>query len=538
MDHLTDRQLEIAAFRHRLLSPALAAEEGGVSALLKEVAVREHRDPSGAQVRIALSTLWRWLAAYRKGGLAALCPTTRKDQGVPRAFPFHLLETAMRLRQENPRRSSATLIDILEREGLIPVGSVARSTLDRHLDRHDLSRRRLGTLGRKTYRAIGTEAPLELVVGDFHHGPHVRVGEEGISRRTYFLGFIDHYSRYVLEGRYYLAEDTAALRFGFRRMLLTHGMVAKLFMDNGSAFRSHRFHASCGLLGIRLIHSRPYEPESRGLVERFNGTLKNQFESEVHCREATPTLEELNVWLAAWLSERYHRTPHSETKESPEARFRSIPVDRPAPPIEILDEYLRECETRTVHRKWSTVEVEGVRFRVHPSLRGRRVQVLFDPHDLAYVLVAFQHRPVERAYPQPVNEEAPPVEAKPVLKGPPTDYLGRMKADYEVRMRQELADLEFRPALRELDVPGLVALLEPCRGTTLTGSEADDALALQQRLRPLDADLASRFLANARRRLGIGLHLSVYLAALEDQLVRHRSSSAPAAASPRKGTRP
>jgi hypothetical protein len=54
----------------------------------------------------------------------------------------------------------------------------------------------------------------------------------------------------------------------------------------------------------------------------------------------------------------------------------------------------------------------------------------------------------------------------------------------------------------------------------------------------MDADLASRFLANARRRLGIGLHLSVYLAALEDQLVRHRSSSAPAAASPRKGTRP
>ena len=97
----------------------------------------------------------------------------------------------MRLRQENPRRSSATLIDILEREGLIPIGSVARSTLDRHLDRHDLSRRRLGTLGRKTYRAIGTEAPLELVVGDFHHGPHVRVGEEGLSRRTYFLGFIN-----------------------------------------------------------------------------------------------------------------------------------------------------------------------------------------------------------------------------------------------------------------------------------------------------------------------------------------------------------
>jgi len=121
MDHLTDHQLEIAAFRHRLLVPALAAEEGGVSALLREVAGREHRDPAGTLVQIALSTLWRWLAAYRRGGLAALCPTPRRDRGVPRAFPTHLLEIAMRLRQENPRRSSATLIDILEREGQIPV---------------------------------------------------------------------------------------------------------------------------------------------------------------------------------------------------------------------------------------------------------------------------------------------------------------------------------------------------------------------------------------------------------------------------------
>jgi len=444
----------------------------------------------------------------------------------------------MRLRQENPRRSSATLIDILEREGQIPVGSLARSTLDRHLDRHDLSRRRLGTLGRKTFRAIGTEAPLDLVVGDFHHGPHVRVGGDGTSRRTYFLGFIDHFSRYVLEGRYYLAEDTAALRFGFRRMLLAHGLPARVFFDNGAAFRSHRFHAACALLGIPLIHSRPYEPESRGLVERFNGTLKGQFESEVHCREVTPTLEELNAWLAAWLSERYHRTPHSETKESPETRFRSILVDHPAPPIEILEEYLRECETRSVHRKWSTVEVEGIRFRVHPSLRGRHVQVLFDPLDLAYVLVCFQGRPVERAYPQPLNEAVPQPEARPALQGPPTDYLGRMKSYHEVRMRQELASIQIRPAPRELDAPGLVALLESCRGTALTGHEADDALALQQRLRPLDSDLVSGFLANARRRLGVGLHLSVYLAALEDQLVRHRGVAAPAAATPRKGARP
>lgn len=524
MAHPTDRQLEIAAFRHLVLAPALEAEEGGVSARLKEVAGRSHRSPDGTQVRVALSTLWKWLAAYRSGGLIALCPHPRKDRGVIRSFPFHLLETAMRLRQENPLRSSATLIDILEREGQVPAGTVARSTLDRHLDRHNLSRKRLGTLARKTFRSITVGAPFDLVVADFHHGPHVRVGEDGTTRRAIFLGFIDHHSRFVAEGRYYLTEDTAALRFGFRRLLLVHGMPAKLFMDNGSAFRSHRFHAACGLLGIPLVHSRPYEPEGRGLIERFNRTLKDQFESEVHCREATPSLDELNAWLAAWLAERYHRSTHSETRATPEERFKPLPPGRTAPPLEILEEYLRECETRTVHRKWSTVEAEGVRFLVHPSLRGRKVQVLFDPLDLAYVLVCHQGRPVERAYPQPANEAPLQSEAQPVQQGPRTDYLGRMRVAYEERMRQELATIRVRPAPQQQDVAGLAALLEICRGTPLAEAESSEVLTFWQRLHPMDADLTARLLANVRRRLGPGLHLSVYLTSLEEQLVRQRSA--------------
>ena len=201
-----------------------------------------------------------------------------------------------------------------------------------------------------------------------------------------------------------------------------------------------------------------------------------------------------------------------------------MPAGRPAPPLEILEEYLRECATRTVHKKWSTVEVEGIRFLVHPSLRGRKIQVLYDPLDLAYILVCFQGRAVERAHPQPANEAVLQSEAQPALQGQRTDYLGRMRADYEERMRQELATIQVRPTPREQDVPGLTALLETCRGTPLSGPEAGDVSAFWQRLRPLDADLTGRLLANARRRLGVGLHLSIYLTALEDQLVRQRST--------------
>ena len=43
-----------------------------------------------------------------------------------------------------------------------------------------------------------------------------------------FSGFIDHYSRAILEGRYFLTEDFVALRFGFRRLLGLHGLPAEI----------------------------------------------------------------------------------------------------------------------------------------------------------------------------------------------------------------------------------------------------------------------------------------------------------------------
>jgi hypothetical protein len=39
-----------------------------------------------------------------------------------------------------------------------------------------------------------------LLVGDFHYGPYVRVGPDDQAKRALFGGFIDHYSRFIVEG--------------------------------------------------------------------------------------------------------------------------------------------------------------------------------------------------------------------------------------------------------------------------------------------------------------------------------------------------
>ncbi len=110
-------------------------------------------------------------------------------------------------------------------------------------------------------------------------------------RRALLGAHVDHFSRFIPEGRYFLHEDYAALRFGFRRLLTAFGLPQTYYVDNGPSFQAPRFHAACAALGIRLVHSTLYQSECRGVVERVNRTVKEQFETEVRGREEPPTLD-------------------------------------------------------------------------------------------------------------------------------------------------------------------------------------------------------------------------------------------------------
>jgi hypothetical protein len=325
-------------------------------------------------------------------------------------------------------------------------------------------------------------------------------------RRALLCAFIDHFSRCVCQGSYYLHEDFAALRFGFRRPLLAHGRPGKLYVDSGASYQASRFHAACDALEIKLVHSKPYRAEGRGVIERFNRTLKRQFEAEVREREEL-LLDELNAYFEAWLAERYHRDVHSETGEAPAVRFASAQDPRAAPEPELLDELLRLRERRSVHKKWSTVEVDARRYLVDPALRSRRVDLLYNPFAPAYVPVP----------PQPEPPAAPSCSA--------TDYLALLRADFEKRAQEELSALRLRPARArtELPLPELVSLLEACRGCLLSPDERTRTSALWRKLRPLDPALVRDALATAQRRLGLRFHLDVYLEHLQSHVVRLRS---------------
>lgn len=526
LDDLDDPRLRLALLRYRLIVEALEAPRGERAAILRAVAAKDHAHPDGTLLRVSVRTLERWITRYAEGHLTALVRARRADAGTLRAVPVAAVDRAIALRQEVGARSTATLIDALERAGEVAPGALKRSTLDRHLDRRDASRRRLGLLGQKRHVRLHFEHPLDFVVGDFHAGPYIRTAS-GDVRRSELGAFIDHATRFVPESRYGLTEDLVHVRRGLRALCTAWGLPRRIYVDHGPGYQAERFHFGCAELGIDLCQSKPYVSEGRGVIERFNRTVKEAFETEVRMRPEPPTLDELNVFWRAWIEERYHRTPHSETGETPLARWErlypGLAVRRVDPVL--LDELLRLRARRVVHAKTSTVEVGGVPFVVTPSLRRRKVDVLWDPHDLSSVLIYFDGRRIERALPQRPVEA--PVTA-PAPSAPPAmtlDYLELLRRDHARRRLESTSAIRFHTApdvSAPLVLTRLLAQVATCCGRALGDVERALVATTLEGLAPLEIALADTALKIAVAQLGHGLHAAQYLAALREHVLVSR----------------
>ena len=74
-------------------------------------------------------------------------------------------------------------------------------------------------------------------------------------------------------------------------------------------------------------------------------------------------------------------------------------------------------EHRTV-RKTATVSLHGNTYQVDPSLAGRKVELVFDPFDLARIEVRWQGKPAGQAIPHVIGRHAHP-KARPEQPAPP-----------------------------------------------------------------------------------------------------------------------
>jgi putative transposase len=434
----TDPAETIALFRYHVIAdatnPRLSPAERGV--LVRELARQRHVLPDGSSRVYARGTLDRWVRAYRNQGLEGLRPQPRADIGAVRHHP-ELLEEAARLRVELPARSAAQIGAILlARHGV----RVAERTIRQYLVSRGLQRAALAGASR-VYGRFEAERPNELWIGDVLVGPFVPHPQAAGSQRAYLFLLVDDYSRLLLHGRWVPEQTARAGQDVLRAAIQRRGVPERLYVDNGAPYANAAIERTCAVLGIRLIHSRPYTPEGRGKQERLNRFIRERFLLEAEAQGIT-SFPELNDRFLAWAEQVCNTREHAETGQVPVLRFLSQGMPRAVEPS-LLREAFRAAVLRRVSRT-AAVSLAGVRYAVDPALVDRRVELRFDPNDPAQVDVYWEGRPFGGAVPfvigRHVRQIPPPVAPNP---SSPTgvDYLGLVLAAHE---QQTLGEIAFR----------------------------------------------------------------------------------------------
>src|SRR5262249_55683354 len=75
---------------------------------------------------------------------------------------------------------------------------------------------------------------------------------------------VDDHSRLLVDGRFYDRENARICQQLLRRAITRRGIPDILYADNGAPFANAWLARTCAVLGIRLIHSKPYSPQGGG----------------------------------------------------------------------------------------------------------------------------------------------------------------------------------------------------------------------------------------------------------------------------------
>lgn len=387
----------IAAARYALIAPIVSRQTplapGEMKAWLAEASRRVYDVPGSRPRTVSIRTLERYVEAYRKGGWEALKPRARSSKGRCR-ISGDVLEKAKQLRRERPERSVEQIVFLLEESKLVSPGTLAPSTLARHLRQAGLSRRNLmrenETSGHRRFEA---EDILVLVQADFKHFVYLPDPKNPKKRRKTILCLIlDDYSRYILHAQFYFDEKLPRLEDCLKKAILRHGVPEMLYCDNGSAFSSQHLARICGKLGIDLRHTRPFQPRGRGKIERSFQFIDTSFLPEVYARiEAgkLTTLAELNDALWAWIDGYYHERVHGGTKQTPKARWTASSRQPKRVSLVELNEIFLWEEKRQVDAT-GCVRLLGNTYEVDGDLSNRQVTLRYDPYDLRDIQVWFE----------------------------------------------------------------------------------------------------------------------------------------------------
>jgi putative transposase len=403
---------KLALFRYGVIAPLVieTLPRGELTRRAEAIAARQYDIPDSRRRNIAVDTLLEWAKRYRHGGLEALAPKPRQDRGQSRAITPPLAALIERLKRENPHRAGATLLRELALSSGNNEPPLSASTLYRFLKQRGLSEREL--LAPQAHKKFEAARANQIWQADMLFGPWVE--RPGGGRMQVFLhATLDDASRLIPHAQFYPSQGLDACLDCLRQAMAARGVPHRLYIDNAKMYRSPQLARIAAALGTLIIHSRPYQPEGRGKIERCFRTVREQFLANLDPKRLL-SLDQLNERLHAWIENAYHRAEHSALGTTPLLRWqKDIDHVRQLPPGADLHRLFFHRLDRLVRRD-STFLLHNRLYEAPAHLAGRTVEVRFDPVEAGAVEVWFEGKLQAAARPLDavVNGQLP--SAKPV----------------------------------------------------------------------------------------------------------------------------
>ncbi len=446
---------EEALKRYRMIAPLLDAG-------LDEGKKRQMREDAAEKNGISKRSLYRYEERYRSSGFEGLRPmgrTKKRMQRLPDNFD-EVMEQAVQLKREVPRRSVRQIIKILELEGWAAPGVLKRSTIQRHLYDAGLGKKQMKRYAQKreaSSRRFCRPHRMELLQGDIKYGPDLRT-TDGELVKTYLSSLIDDHSRYIVQSEFYDNQRQEIVEDTFHKAVLKAGKFDCAYLDNGVQYTASHLGKACAKLGIRIVHAKPGACQSKGKIEKFHQKV-DQFIAEIRAAHVH-SVEELNRRWKIFLEQEYQKEAHAGIREY----YESYGVEVPAAGITPEQEWMRDARglifidvsvvaEAFLHRETRRIDEAGCfsfggcRYEASAALANLRAEIAYDPMDTETIMVYCRgtepvaaHRTQIGAY----ASKVPPVPAGMTGSVPETSrLLDALEKKYREDHRQMAKVLSF-----------------------------------------------------------------------------------------------
>ena len=153
---------------------------------------------------------------------------------------------------------------------------------------------------------ILSERPFQLVEVDIT-GPLTTT----TGGNKYIVVFIDHFTKWVEAFPTHRIHTKQIVKLLVDNIITRFGIPEKLLLDNGPQFNNEDLKQVCSSLGTNKKFSTIYHPETNGMVERMNRTLKEMVRKCVNTNQKN--------WdeVLPWVTMAYNSARHVTTKFSP-----------------------------------------------------------------------------------------------------------------------------------------------------------------------------------------------------------------------------